>query len=54
MNPRSRQINLRRIMEIYDLKDLALTLDLEKGQLKVEISFVNMFFNYLIQFKAPK
>lgn len=28
-------------------------LDLEKGQLKVEISFINMCFNYLIQLKAP-
>lgn len=51
---RSKQTFLRRIKDVYDSKDLAFTLDLEKGQLKVEISFVNMFFNSLIQLKAPK
>jgi len=53
MNPRPRQTILRRIMDTCDLKDLALTLKLEKCQIKVEISFVNMYFNSLIQLKAP-
>jgi len=35
-------------MDIYDLIDLTLALNLDKGHLKVEISFVNMFFNSLI------
>jgi len=54
MTPRSRKKKLRRLRDIYDLKDLVAALDLEKGQLKVEISFVDMHFNSLIQLKASK
>lgn len=54
VTPRPRQIILRRIKDIFDFKNLATALDLEKGQLKVEISFANMHFNSLIQLKIPK
>lgn len=45
---------LRRLRDICDLKYLAIALELEKGQLKVKISFLDMHFNYLTQLKAPK
>ena len=51
---KSKIYNFEKDKKIYDSKDLASTLDLDKGKLKVEINFVNMFFNFLIQLNAPK
>lgn len=54
ITPRPKQTLPRRIKQFYDLKDLEFTMDLGKGRLKVEISFVNRFFNFLIHLKSPK
>jgi len=45
---------LRRIQDISELQDMVFNMDIGKHHLTTELGFINKFFNYLIEMKAPK
>jgi len=54
ITPRIRIIFLGRIWDICKVQDLVFSMDIHKHQLQIEISFINRFFNSLIELKTFK
>lgn len=54
ITPQPKQMLLRRIKDVYYLNNLSILIKLDEGQLKVVLSFIDDYLNYLIQLHMPK